>query len=164
MLPASGLLPSRVDHIGVVVPQLEPAMDAYIANLGFSFGVFEVDETTSRFSGSSSKFRIRIAFALVGLLTVELIQPVSGATLYSRYLEAHGPGIHHLGVNVDNLAKARKSLTARGYRSILNGSIQGLGKFSYFDAPDLHCIIEPLQLSLTLPLFLAANAKPYPQI
>jgi hypothetical protein len=161
MTPWSGLLPGRVDQIAVLTPDLEAAMDAYIANLGVTFGVFEANEATSAFSGSSRQFRIRIAVALAGSLAIELIQPVSGATLYSKHLESRGAGVHHIGVNVDDLAKARKALAARGYRSILSGRIRGLGRFAYFEAPDMHCTLELLQLSLSFPLFLAANAKWY---
>jgi len=157
----SAALPGRVDQIAVVVPDLEEAMDGYIASLGVRFGVFEANETTSSFSGSSERFRIRIAVALAGLLTIELIQPVSGVTLYSKLLESRGAGLHHIAVHVGNLAEARKSFEGPGRQCILEGSIRGLGKFAYFEAVDLHCVVELLQLSLSLPLFLAGNAKWY---
>ena len=156
-----GLLGRRVDQIGIVVPDLEAAMDAYIATLGVPFQAFEVNQTNSTFSGSSPEYRIRIAVALAGVLSVELIQPVSGVTLYSKHLESRGPGIHHIGIYVDNLTRARKALAGRGYRPILEGKIRGLGQFAYLEAPDMHCILEPLQLSLNLPQFLAENAKWY---
>ncbi len=157
----TGLPHGRVDQIGLLVPDLKAAMDAYIAVLGVSFGVLELDETTSAFSGSSPQFRLAIAVAQVGLLSIELIQPVSGVTLYSRHLDARGSGIHHLGVYVDSLARAAKSLARRGYRPVLEGRIRGLGKFAYFEAPDMHCFFEILQLSLSLPAFLLANATVY---
>jgi methylmalonyl-CoA/ethylmalonyl-CoA epimerase len=161
MSALSGLMNGRVDQIGVVVPNLEAAMDAYIATFGVPFQVFEADQTTSEFSGSSPRFRIRIAVALAGVLSVELIQPVSGVTLYSKHLESRGPGVHHIGVHVASLAKTRKALTSVGYQPILDGRIRGLGKFAYLEAPDMHCILEPLQLSLNLSQFLAENAKWY---
>jgi hypothetical protein len=160
-LLSGGLLNGRVDQFAVLVPDLEAAMDGYIAGMGVPFQFFEVNETTSTFSGSSRKFRIRIAVAQAGVLSIELIQPVSGVTLYSKHLESRGPGIHHMGVYVANLTKTKKAFAGRGYRSILEGQIRGLGKFAYFEAPDLHCTLEALQLSLSLPLFLAGNAKWY---
>ena len=157
-------LPGRVDQIALLVPNLEAAMDAYIATLGVSFSVFEVNEKTSSFSGSSPQFRIRIAVALAGLLTVELIQPVSGVTLYSKHLESRGSALHHTAVHVHDLAKAAGSLAERGFRSILEGRIRGLGKFCYFEAPHLPCILEVLQLSFSFPVFLAKHAKRYSKI
>jgi hypothetical protein len=71
----------RMDQIAVLVPDLEAAMDGYIAKLGVTFGVFEANERMSSFSGSSRRFCVRIAVALAGLLSIELIQPVFGVTL-----------------------------------------------------------------------------------
>ena len=71
----------RVDQMGLLVSELEPAMDAYVASLGLAFRVFELDERTSAFSGSSERFRVRIAVALAGVVVVELIQPVAGVSL-----------------------------------------------------------------------------------
>lgn len=159
--PVRGLPNRRVNQIAVLVPDLEAAMDAYIANMQLRFKVFEADERTSTFSGSSEQFRIRIAVALAGLLSIELIQPVAGTTLYSQHLESRGPGLHHMGVYVDDLAKAKKSLTRQRYELILEGQINGLGKFAYFDVPEMHCILEVLQFSLSLPLFLIQNATVY---
>ena len=161
MAPLGGLLGGHVDQIALLVQDLEAAMDGYVASLNVSFGVFEVTEATSTFSGSSPQFRIRIGVAQAGLMSIELIQPVAGTTLYSKHLETRGPGLHHLGVYVHNLAEAKSGLAARGYRSILEGRIQGLGEFAYFEAPDMHCIVEPLHLSSKLPLFLARNAVRY---
>jgi hypothetical protein len=160
-LPNGVLLNGRVDQVAVLVSDLEATMDAYIAGFGVPFQVFEVSELTSTFSGSSRNFRLRIGVAQVGLLSLELIQPISGVTLHSKHLDSRGPGIHHMGVYVASLTKAKKACAGRGYRSILEGQIRGLGKFAYFEAPDMHCIVEPLQLSLSLPVFLAENAKWY---
>ncbi|MDX2153731.1 MAG: VOC family protein [Bryobacteraceae bacterium] len=158
-----GALGGRVDHIGLVVGDLEPAMDGYHAAYRAKFGVFEVDERTSVFSGSSAAYRIRIAVAQVGGVSIELIQPMEGETLYSRFLASRGPGLHHLGTYVTSLARSDKELQRRGYVRLLEGRIRGLGKFGYFEAPELACIVEPLELSLAFPLFLAKRAKWYPQ-
>jgi hypothetical protein len=155
------LLPGRVDQIALLVPDLQAAMDGYIATLGVPFAVFEANEKTSTFSGSSREFRIRIAVALIGLLSIELIQPVSGDTLYSKHLESRGSGLHHMGTCVADLSKTRKALARRGYQLILEGQIRGLGKFAYFEVPDMHCIVEILQLSVSLPVFLVGHAELY---
>ena len=151
-----------IDQIGILVPDLEAAMDGYVATLGVTFQVFEVDETTSAFSGSSSHFRIRFGVAQIGLSSLELIQPVSGTTIHSEHLKTRGPGIHHIAIYVPSLTTARKRLERRGYKALMEGRIRRVGKFAYYEAPDMHCIIEPLQLSLGCPLFLAENAKLYP--
>jgi len=47
------------DQLGIVVPELETAMDAYVVNCGVRFQVFDVDDTLSQFSGSTRRFRVR---------------------------------------------------------------------------------------------------------
>jgi hypothetical protein len=155
------LPPGHLDQLGIIVPDLNAAMDGYIATLGVAFQVFEVDETTSSFSGSSAAFQLRFAVALIGLSSIELIQPVSGLTIYSEQLKTRGPGIHHIGVYVPDLEAAAQGLKQRGYQALMQGQIQGLGRFAYFEASDMHLIIELLQLSLALPLFLAEHAAWY---
>src|SRR5260370_3349675 len=153
--------PATSTRIGIVVPDLNAAMDGYIATLGVAFQVFDVDQTTSSFSGSSADFQLRFAVALIGLSSIELIQPVSGLTIYSQQLKNRGPGIHHIAVYVPDLEASEQGLRQRGYRALMQGQIQGLGRLAYFEAPDMHLIIELLQLSLDLPLFLAEHAAWY---
>jgi Glyoxalase/Bleomycin resistance protein/Dioxygenase superfamily len=150
-------------HSGIVVSDLNAAMNAFAASLRYTFFAFEVSEGSAALSGSSPQFRLRLAIGQLDLNLIELIQPLSGTTVYSRFLAEHGPGLHHLGYSVPDLDQARKQLTARGYSCLQNGSIQDLVDFSYYDARDLGCIIEPLQLSMDLATFLLQNAHPYPE-
>lgn len=137
-------------------------MDSWHKNLGISFSVFEVNETNSRLSGSGTNFRMRFGFGLMGTFAMELIQPVEGETIYSRYLQERGPGLHHLGFLVMDLAASARQLESEGCVPLLEGSINELGALAYYRAQDGHCIIEPLQLSVELPLFLARHATSYP--
>ena len=152
---------AKVDQIGIIVPKLEDGMNAYAGILGAAFSVFEVDESTSRFSGSSPSFRTRFAVAQVGLLSVELIEPAGGRTIHSEYLKSHGPGIHHLGFYVHSLARTTGQFRRKGYTVLMEGEIKGLGEFAYFHAPELHSTVEALQLSYTWPVFLAKHATRY---
>jgi Glyoxalase/Bleomycin resistance protein/Dioxygenase superfamily len=150
-------------HLGIVVAELAPAMDAWHRNVGVSFSVFEVNETNSQFSGSSAAFSLQIAFGLTGVAAIELIQPVGGETLYSRYLKEQGAGPHHVGFLAAELAASGRRLESEGCVRILEGRIDELGSFNYYRMQDGNCIIEPLQLSVELPMFLASHAKTYPQ-
>lgn len=149
-------------HTGVVVSDIKSAMDAYIADFGYTFFQFEVNEANAQFRGTSPSFRLRFGIGQLGLNLIELIQPVTGTTLYSQYLAEHGPGLHHLGFTTTDLASARRQFAARGYPRIEDGVIHGLVDFSYYDARELGVLIEPLQLSCDLAAFLLQNGQPYP--
>lgn len=146
----------------MVVAELNSAMDTWHKILGLSFWVFEVNETNSRFSGSGEAFRVRFAFGLMGASGIELIQPVQGETIYSRYLTERGPGLHHLGFLVMDLGASKSQLESSGCRLLMDGSISELGDLAYYCAQDGHCIIEPLRLSIDLPVFLTKHALAYP--
>jgi len=148
-------------HVGIVVSDLETSMNAYIENFGYSFFQFEVNEGNASLSQSSPSFSLRFGLGQLGLNYVELIQPVSGTTLYSQHLVQRGPGLHHLAFAATDLAAARKQFAARGFTCLQDGSIHGLVDFSYYDAKELGCIVEPLQLSGDLVEFLLQNAQPY---
>lgn len=148
-------------HVGIIVGNLEKAMDAYQATLGPGFSVFEVTEAKSSFSGSSAEYRLRFGIGALGSTMIELIQPAAGVTYYSTHLAQHGPGLHHLAFSVPDVKAARSDLEAQGCRSLMTGSIQDLCEVSYYDAPDLPCIIEPIQFSIEFPAFLLKNAARY---
>jgi len=148
-------------HVGIIVSDLETAMDAYIANFGYTFFQFEVNEGNASLSGSSPTFSLRFDFGQLGLNLVELIQPVAGTTLYSQHLAQKGPGLHHLAFSATDLAAAGKQFAASGYTCLQNGKINGFVDFSHYQAKELTCIVEPLQLSCDLVAYLLKNAKPY---
>ncbi|MDE3181771.1 MAG: VOC family protein [Acidobacteriota bacterium] len=156
---AAGLF--SLHHQGIIVRDLDAAMEGYRAVFGIQFSEFEANETNSSFTGASDNFSVRFGVGLLGLAFIELIQPSSGTSIYSSWLQEHGPGLHHLAFSVGDIAAARRRLESRGYRSLLDGTINGLAQLSYYGAPDLGCIIEPIQFSAALPAFLLKNAKPF---
>ena len=157
----SELLIITPHHTGIIVADLETAMDAYIENFGYGFFLFEVNERNATLSESSASFSVRIGMGQLGLNLIELIQPVTGTTLYSQHLAQEGPGLHHLGFSASDVGVARQQLEARGYSCLQNGKINGLVDFSYYQSAELACIVEPLHLSCDLAGFLLKNAQLY---
>ena len=66
---------------------------------------------------------------------LELIQSLAGPNIYENFLTAHGEGMHHVGIWVDDLDAAVKELQARGYAMIQSGrmGVHGDGGFAYFE-------------------------------
>ena len=122
-------------HVGIVVSDLEAAMNGYIKDLGYRFFQFEVNEGNASLSESSTTFSLRFGMGQLGLSFVELIQPISGTTLYSTYLAENGPGLHHLGYSALDIDAARKQFAASGYNCLQTGKINGLVEFSYYQTP-----------------------------
>ncbi|MDZ5619650.1 VOC family protein [Nocardioides sp. HM23] len=75
-----------------------------------------------------------ISLAYSGALQLELIRPVSGVSIYTEHLERHGAGLHHVCVEVDDLADAVAAARAAGHEIVQEGSMGGGGmEFAYVD-------------------------------
>jgi hypothetical protein len=95
----SGLPMFAPHHAGIVVSDLERAMNSYISDFGYIFYQFKINEMNATLAGSSAAFSLRFGLGQLGMSLLELIQPVSGATLYSQHLVQRGPGPHHLALS-----------------------------------------------------------------
>ncbi len=127
-------------QIAFVVRDLTAAQTFFTAHMGNMgsprFYVIEdvqIDEQTYR--GKPGNFRLHIALAYTGETQIELIQPLSGDSIYQEFLNKKGEGLHHLGFIVDDYDKAVSDLTGNGYPVIQSGRIgrnSGV-RFAYMD-------------------------------
>ena len=74
------------------------------------------------------------AHASLGSLGIELIQPVEGRIVQSRFLDTRGPGLHHIAFLVEDPNREADNLVAQGAKLL----IKDPGNFSYLEsgAPD----------------------------
>ena len=98
----------RIDHLAVVVRDLEAALCVYRDGLGL--GVTDVKEIPSD--------GVRIAFLPVGESKIELVQPIAPDTGIARYLEKRGEGLHHVCFEVTHLAETLTRLAVAGVELI----------------------------------------------
>jgi 4-hydroxyphenylpyruvate dioxygenase-like putative hemolysin len=115
----------------------------------YTYGAPLVKDITYR--GRPGNWRFRIALATVGSFSLELIQPLSGESIYSEFLEQHGEGgIQHLGIVVDNLDRVVEEARRSGYEVIQSGrghGARGDGKFAYLSTEDdLFTVYEIIEL------------------
>jgi methylmalonyl-CoA/ethylmalonyl-CoA epimerase len=75
-------------------------------------------------------WKIRMAFAYLGSLQIELVQPLEGRIFQSRFLDTWGEGLHHIGFLVDDVDAEAGNLVAQGAKLL----IQDPGRFAYLDA------------------------------
>jgi len=157
---------AKVDQVALVVRDLDTAVRAYWERLGVgpwtivTFGPETVRELEYR--GQPSSFSMRAAFAMTENVQLEIIESLTGPNIYEEFLEAHGEGMHHLGIRVPDLRAAVAEMEAQGYKVIQAGygtGTSGEGGFAYFetDGP-LGTLIEFIEL----PRQRAASATVYP--
>ena len=94
----------KIDHIGIVVQDLEAALKVYQTGLGLPLA--EIADVPDQ--------QVKVAFMPVGESNVELVQPTSDDTGIARFLEKRGEGIHHICIEVDAIEDALEKLRAHG--------------------------------------------------
>jgi methylmalonyl-CoA epimerase len=94
----------RLNHISVAVESIEDALKFYRDVLGL-----DVSETTKL-----EDRQLKVAFVKIGDTELELLEPTSKDNTVTRFLERRGPGLHHICLEVDDLAAAMDEFSARG--------------------------------------------------
>ncbi|MFF2840539.1 VOC family protein [Paenarthrobacter sp. NPDC057981] len=104
-------------QIGVLVPDLALGIQTYKEVLGlenwaiYTFSSAVVPNLTYR--GQTANCTFRIALAGEGP-QIELIEPLSGNSVYAEWIEARGYGVHHFGFLVPSLVEMLGRLEVEG--------------------------------------------------
>ena len=98
----------RIDHIGVVVENLDDAIALYADRLAMP----EVHRETVEAQG------VEAVLLDVGDGHVELLKPLGPDTPVGKFLERKGPGLHHVAYAVDDIDAALDQLKGAGIQLI----------------------------------------------
>lgn len=97
---------------------------------------FSPENTTNQtYRGEASPFTMRVCFAQTGGLVWELMQPISGQTIFADFLDRHGEGIHHVAFDCNNIPFAERivEFERRGFQLSQSGSWMGVNHFAFFE-------------------------------
>ena len=143
----------RPYQIGILVPDLKAALRRYSDLLGlgpwvrYVYGPGTISDFTYR--GRPAEFSIEIA--LTGQSPqIELIEVRGRPSLYHEWIDVHGYGLHHVGVEVRSARAAMEEMAGAGYEVLQSGHGYGLdgdGGFAYFDTvSELGIIVEAIEI------------------
>ncbi|KAL3421020.1 hypothetical protein PVAG01_07465 [Phlyctema vagabunda] len=67
-------------------------------------------------------------------MVYEVIQPVSGPSIFQDFLDEHGEGIHHIAYDCNNVPfeDRLKEFKDRGFKLVQGGSFMGRNHFAFF--------------------------------
>lgn len=101
---------TRVDHIGIAVPNLEETIRFYEDVLNLSCTGTEIVEDQ----------KVKVAFFPVGDTELEFLESTSDDGPIAKFLEKNGgrAGIQHIALRVDNIEEAIKNIQEKGYKMI----------------------------------------------
>jgi methylmalonyl-CoA/ethylmalonyl-CoA epimerase len=127
----------HVDHIGLVVNNLDESLATYRDLLGFTL----LERLTVPEHG------VEVAFLDAGNSTLELLAPTDPASGTARFLQNRGEGVHHICFVVDDIHAALDQLRAQGLRLIDESPRQGVhGLVAFVHPKATHgALIELLQ-------------------
>jgi methylmalonyl-CoA/ethylmalonyl-CoA epimerase len=106
---------TRIDHVGIAVPDL----DAAIAFYRDAFGVEVVHEEVNEEQG------VREAMLAVGGSHLQLLAPLTPDSTIGKFIERSGPGIQQVAFGVDDVDAAADALRARGVRVLYETARRG---------------------------------------
>jgi methylmalonyl-CoA/ethylmalonyl-CoA epimerase len=122
--------PAMVSHIAFVIREAKPVSD-YWAQIGFpAMPVAHASpREDSRYHGAPLLLPFDVGWHKYTQPTFEwIIPPQEPANCYADFLRAHGEGIHHLGLPVDDLDGAISKYKGLGYGVVQSGAWGDVGK------------------------------------
>lgn len=106
----------RLDHVGLVVHDIDAALQTYCNQLGFRL----LERVTI------PEQKVVAAFLDAGNSTVELISPTDTESGTARFLANRGEGTHHVCYEVDDIEATLAELRKAGVRLIDETPRQGV--------------------------------------
>jgi methylmalonyl-CoA/ethylmalonyl-CoA epimerase len=99
---------TALDHVGIVVADLDEAVTFYETTFGARLARRE------RINHDG----VEEALMTVGDSYVQLLTPTRPDSAVAKFLEKHGPGLHHVGYRVDDCAQALDQAVTAGMRTL----------------------------------------------
>lgn len=100
--------PHRVDHIGVVVRSIVETGRFYERVFGLRLDAPEALPANG----------VTVAFITVGATRIELVEPLGEDSPAARFLERRGGGLHHIALEVGDVAHALTMARRAGFTPI----------------------------------------------
>lgn len=120
-LAGSGLL-TRIDHVGLAVPDLDRAIAFHTEVLGLRVLLIEEND-------DQDLVEAMLGFGPGGpaATVVQLLAPRSAESVIARFLQRSGPGLQHLAYAVADVEQAAETLRRRGLRLLYDAGRPGTG-------------------------------------
>jgi methylmalonyl-CoA/ethylmalonyl-CoA epimerase len=120
-------------QIGIIVRDIEKA-EKNLQDIGIGpFGPLDAEPTVRwEEDGKPTEVRLKMRFAKIGPLEIELIEPVSDC-MQKEYLDTRGEGIQHFSFFVDDIDAVVEQMAKKGYRVVQRGWRSTSGGYAFFD-------------------------------
>lgn len=97
-----------LSHVAIATPDADALAATLVGALGGTRGAEEA------LDGGT----LRVLFVHLGPVTLELLQPLAESHTVARFLRERGPGLHHVSLEVDDVAARLAAAKAAGARPV----------------------------------------------
>ena len=111
---------TRIDHVGIAVADLDAAIARYTATFGLRLVAVETnpEQGVREAMLALDAPAPHVPDAALPASYVQLLEPLAADTPVGRFLARRGPGLHHVGYAVGDIATALESLAAQGIQLV----------------------------------------------
>jgi methylmalonyl-CoA/ethylmalonyl-CoA epimerase len=136
-------------QIGIVVRNIEKTAKAYADVFGMDIPNIIITDTEdkahTKFCGSPTQARAKLAFFNMGSLSLELIEPIGEPSTWKEFLDTHGEGVHHIAFQIKGMDGVIEYLDGKNIKLVQKGDYTG-GRYTYVDGTEsLGVILELLE-------------------
>ncbi len=130
---------NRIDHIAIVVEDIEQALDVFRDALGLELSHTQIIPEQG----------VKVACLPIGESEIELLEPLSPDSGVGRFLAQRGGGMHHICLEVEDIDAALAELKGKGVRLINRRAVAGAhGRVAFLHPKSTHdVLIELLERS-----------------
>jgi methylmalonyl-CoA/ethylmalonyl-CoA epimerase len=111
------ITPKKINHVAIVVDDIDKALRFWRDSLDME--VNHVEDLEDQ--------KVVVAFLSAGESEIELVKPTQEDTGVTRFLRKHGPGIHHICFEVNDIVTTLDHLKTKGIRLINEEPVIGAG-------------------------------------
>lgn len=126
----------RIDHIAIVVDDIQGALGFWQEALGLNLELVE----------DVAEQKAIVAFLPTGESEIELVKPTTDDSGVARFLQKRGPGMHHICFEVDGLQEVLDALKTKGVRLINETPTIGAGdnRIAFIHPESTHGVLVEL--------------------
>jgi 4-hydroxyphenylpyruvate dioxygenase-like putative hemolysin len=138
--PASAQL-TNLSHVGIAVKSAEQTARwlSSVWNIG-SPEVFDYYPQAEEMI-AGEPFGVRLVFIKFGPLTLELLEPLDDRSIWAKFIDEKGEGIHHLAFGVSNYDEMVDQMSQQGHPLLVAAVFNGC-RWCYFDTSPGGTVIE----------------------
>ena len=107
----------KIEHLGMACRSAEAAAKFYSDVLGLPVVSRE----------TLDEMKLKVVKVRTGESVLELLEPMDGEPVISKFLASRGEGIHHVCLEVEDIREAIRELKAKGYSPLWDEPKVGAG-------------------------------------